>query len=151
MPTALYDYKFLDELNARAYEQEQRWQKIISMAAMLSIAICCLGLFGLAHLAAQRRIKEVGIRKVLGATVISIASLLTKDFIRLVLLSLLVASPVAWWVMNKWLQDFAYRVSIDWWMFALAGLIATSIALLTVSLQAIRAAVVNPVQSLRNE
>ena len=95
MPTALYEYNFLDELNAKAYEQEQRWQKIISIAAVLSIIICCLGLFGLAHLAAQRRIKEIGIRKVLGATVTSIASLLTKDFLKLVVISLIVASPLS--------------------------------------------------------
>jgi putative ABC transport system permease protein len=151
MPTALYDYNFLDEMNAQAYEQEQRWQKIISIAAVLSVIICCLGLFGLAHLAAQRRIREIGIRKVLGATVASIASLLTKDFLKLVLISLAVASPLAWWVMNNWLQDFAYRINIGWWVFALAGLIAMVIALVTVSFQAIRSAIANPVQSLRTE
>lgn len=151
MPTALYEYKFLDELNAQAYEQEQRWRKIISIAAALSVIICCLGLFGLAHLAAQRRIKEIGIRKVLGATVAGIASLLTKDFLKLVLISLAVASPPAWWIMNNWLQDFAYRINIGWWMFVLAGLIAVVIALITVSFQAIKAAVANPVKSLRTE
>jgi putative ABC transport system permease protein len=141
----------LDELNAKEYIQERRWQKIIGIAAMLSIVICSLGLFGLAHLAAQRRIKEIGIRKVLGATVTSIASLLTKDFLKLVILSLLVASPLAWWVMNNWSQDFAYRIGISWWVFALAGLIAIVIAMITVSFQAIRAAVANPVKSLRTE
>ncbi|HKO82812.1 MAG TPA: FtsX-like permease family protein, partial [Chitinophagaceae bacterium] len=151
MPTALYEYKFLDELNAQAYEQEQRWQKIVGTAAALSIIICCLGLFGLAHLAAQRRIKEIGIRKVLGATVTSIASLLTKDFLKLVIVSLLVASPLAWWVMNNWLQDFAYRIQIGWWMFVLAGVIAIVIAMITVSFQAIKAAIANPVKSLRTE
>ena len=151
MPTALYEYNFLDELNAKSYEQEQRWQKIISIAALLSIVICCLALFGLAHLAAQRRIKEIGVRKVLGATVTSIASLLTKDFLRLVIISLVVASPAAWCVMNNWLQDFAYRIEIGWWMFALAGLIAVIIATATVSFQAIKAAVANPTKSLRTE
>jgi len=151
MPTALYEYNFLDELNAKAYEQEQRWQKIIGLAAVLSIIICCLGLFGLAHLAAQRRIKEIGIRKVLGATVTSIASLLTKDFLKLVAISLIVASPLAWWVMNNWLQDFAYRITIGWWMFALAGFFAIVIAMATVSFQAIKAAIANPVKSLRTE
>ncbi len=107
MPTALYEYDFLDELNAKAYEQELRWQKIIGISAVLSIIICCLGLFGLAHLAAHRRIREIGIRKVLGASAASIASLLTKDFLKLVMISLLVASPAAWWVMNRWLQNFA--------------------------------------------
>ena len=120
-------------------------------AAALSIIICCLGLFGLAHLAAQRRIKEIGIRKVLGATVTSIASLLTKDFLKLVIVSLLVASPLAWWVMNNWLQDFAYRIRIGWWMFVLAGLIAIVIAMITVGFQAIKAAIANPVKSLRTE
>jgi putative ABC transport system permease protein len=151
MPTALFQYSFLDELNAKEYTQEQRWQKIVGIAATLSIIICCLGLFGLAHLAAQRRIKEIGIRKVLGATVASIASLLTKDFLKLVMISLVVASPLAWWVMNNWLQDFAYRISIGWWMFILAGLIAIVIAMITVSFQAIKAAIANPVKSLRTE
>ena len=151
MPTALYEYQFLDELNAQAYEQERRWQKIISVAAVLSIIICCLGLFGLAHLAAQRRIKEIGIRKVLGATVASIAALLTMDFLKLVLCSLLVASPLAGWVMNNWLRDFAYRIDIGWWIFVVSGTIATIIAMATVSFQAIKAAVANPVKSLRTE
>ncbi|MGZ8552832.1 MAG: ABC transporter permease [Chitinophagaceae bacterium] len=151
MPFALFEYNFLDELNARAYEQEQRWQKIIGIAAIISIIICCLGLFGLAHLAAQRRTKEIGIRKVLGATVISITSLLTKDFLKLVMVSLVIASPLAWWIMNNWLQDFAYRINIGWWMFALAGLIAIVIAMATVSFQAIKVAIANPVKSLRTE
>jgi putative ABC transport system permease protein len=151
MPGALYEYKYLDELNANSYEQEKRWQKIISTATALSILICCLGLFGLAHLAAQRRIKEIGIRKVLGATVTGIASLLTREFLKLVLISLIVASPLAWWVMNNWLQDFAYRINIGWWMFLLAGLGAVFIATITVSFQAIKAAVANPVKSLRSE
>ena len=151
MPTALYEYNFLDELNAKAYEQEQRWQKIIGTATILSIFICCLGLFGLAHLAAQRRIKEIGVRKVLGATVASIASLLTKDFLKLVVISLVVASPLAWWVMNNWLQEFAYRITIGWWMFLLAGAGAIIIAMVTVSFQAIKAAIANPVKSLRTE
>jgi putative ABC transport system permease protein len=151
MPTALFQYNFLDELNAREYLQEQRWKKIIGVATVLSIVICCLGLFGLAHLAAQRRIKEIGIRKVLGASVNSIASLLTKDFLKLVFISLIVASPLAWWVMNHWLQDFAYRIEIGWWVFALSGLIAIVIAMVTVSFQAIKAAIANPVKSLRTE
>ena len=151
MPGALYEYNFLDELNAKSYEQEKRWQKIISTATALSILICCLGLFGLAHLAAQRRIKEIGIRKVLGASVAGIASLLTREFLKLVLIALVVASPLAWWVMNNWLQDFAYRINIGWWMFVLAGLGAVLIAMITVSFQAIKAAIANPVKSLRTE
>jgi putative ABC transport system permease protein len=151
MPTALYEYSFMDELNAKAYEQEKRWQKIISIAALLSIVICCLGLFGLAHLAAQRRLKEIGIRKVLGATITGIASLLTLDFLKLVFISMLLAAPVAWWVMHQWLQDFAYRITIGWWTVGLAGLAAGLIAVITVGFQAVRAAIANPVQSLRNE
>ena len=151
MPTALYEYSFLDELNAKAYVQELRWQKIISVAAVLSVIICCLGLFGLAHLAAQRRLREIGIRKVLGATVTSIATLLTKDFLKLVLISLFIASPAAWWVMKKWLEDFAYRINISWWIFIAAGLLAVVIALTTISFQAIKAALANPVKSLRTE
>lgn len=151
MPTALYEYHFLDDLNAQAYEQEQRWQRVIAVAAALSIIICCLGLFGLAHLAAQRRVKEIGIRKILGASVAGITALLSRDFLQLVALSLLIASPLAWWVMNNWLQGFAYRISIGWWVFMLAGLVAILIAAATVSVQAIRAAVASPVKSLRTE
>jgi putative ABC transport system permease protein len=151
MPTALYEYKFLDELNAQGYEQEKRWQKIIAMAAILSVIICCLGLFGLAHLSAQRRIKEIGIRKVLGATVESITTLLTKDFLWLVLISLAIASPLAWWGMQNWLENFAYRIDIGWWMFVLAGVIAIFIAAITVGFQAVRSAISNPVKSLRTE
>lgn len=151
MPVALFQYSFLDELNAKEYIQEQRWQKIIGIAAVLSIVICSLGLFGLAHLAAQRRIKEIGIRKVLGASVTSIASLLTKDFLTLVFISLIIASPLAWWIMNNWLQDFAYRIYIGWGLFVLSGLIAIFIAMMTVSFQAIKAAMGNPAKSLRTE
>jgi putative ABC transport system permease protein len=151
MPTALYEYSFLDELNAKSYEQEQRWQKIISIASVLSIIICCLGLFGLAHLSAERRIKEIGIRKVLGASVAAIAAMLSKDFLKLVIVSIIIASPVAYWAMTKWLQDFAYRISISWWMFAVAAFAALVIALFTISFQAIKAAIANPVKNLRTE
>jgi putative ABC transport system permease protein len=151
MPTAVYEYQFLDDLNAQAYEQEKRWQKIVSIAAGLSIVICCLGLFGLAHLAAQRRIKEIGIRKVLGATAIRIAGLLSMEFLKLVILSLFIAIPLAGWVMNNWLEDFAYRIPLSWWMFLMAAALAIVIAALTISYQAIRAALANPVKNLRTE
>ncbi len=121
------------------------------MAAILSVVICCLGLFGLARLAAQRRLKEIGIRKVLGATVTGITALLGKEFLQLVLLSLLIASPVAWWVMHNWLEDFAYRIPITAWMFLIAGGLAITIAMLTVGFQAMRAALTNPVNNLRTE
>ena len=151
MPSALFQYSFLDELNATEYLQEQRWQKITGIATMLSIIICCLGLFGLAHLAAQQRIKEIGIRKILGGTVSHIAILLTTEFVRLVIISIVIASPLAWLVMNNWLRDFAYRIDINVWMIVLAGLMAIVIAMITVGFQAIKAALANPVKSLRTE
>jgi putative ABC transport system permease protein len=151
MPGSVFRYNFLDELNEKEYLQEQRWQKIISIAALLSIILCCLGLFGLTHLAAQQRIKEIGIRKVLGASVQSIVSLLSRDFLLLVFIAFLIASPLAWFVMHGWLQDFAYRINIGWWVFILAAILAMMIAGITVSFQAIKAAVVNPVNSLRAE
>ena len=117
----------------------------------MAILISCLGLFGLAAFSAEQRRKEIGVRKVLGASVTSVVQLLSKEFIKLVAISIIIATPVSWWLMNKWLQSFSYRVNISWWMFALAGFIAIGIALLTVSFQAIKAAVANPVKSLRTE
>jgi putative ABC transport system permease protein len=125
--------------------------KITNYVASLTIGIACMGIFGLVALFARRRVKEVGIRKVLGANVTSITSLLSKDFIRLVIIAVIVASPVAWWLSRKWLQNFAYRINLHWSMFAVAGLLAIGIALVTVSFQAIKAAVANPVKSLRSE
>ena len=117
----------------------------------IAILISCLGLFGLATFAAEQRTKEIGIRKVLGASVAGITGLLTKDFLKLVLLAIVIACPLAWWLMQKWLDDFAYSIKMQWWMFALAGLTALVIAFLTVSFQSIRAALANPVKSLRSE
>jgi putative ABC transport system permease protein len=151
MPDASYEYGFLDELNAREYTQELRWQKITGFTTCVCIFICCLGLFGLMHLAAQQRTKEIGIRKVLGASVRQIVALLSKDFLKLVLVAFVIAAPIAWLAMHQWLQNFAYRIEINWWVFALAGILAVSVALLTVSFQAIKAAIANPVKSLRNE
>lgn len=151
MPTALFEYNFLDEMNAREYVQEQRWQKIITAATLLSIVICMLGLLGLAAMAANRRRKEIGIRKVLGASVMSIGFLLTKSFVRLVLVAFLVASPVAWWVMNSWLQNFAYRVNISINVFAITLLLSVLIACAAVLFNSIKAAWANPVKSLRTE
>jgi ABC-type antimicrobial peptide transport system permease subunit len=119
--------------------------------AALAIVISCLGLFGLAAYTAERRTKEIGIRKVLGASVPGIAGLLSKDFLQLVLLSCIIAFPLAWWAMNSWLQDFQYRISIHWWVFVAAGILSVLIALATISFQAIKAAVANPVKSLRTE
>ncbi len=151
MPEAVFQSGFLDEINAKEYLQEQRWQKVVSIAAMLSIVICCLGLFGLSHLATHQRTKEIGIRKVLGASVTQIVTLLSKNFIQLVLIAFTIAAPASWLVMNKWLQDFAYRINMEWWIFLAAGLSALFIALFTISFQAIKAAVANPVKSLRTE
>ena len=117
----------------------------------IAILICCLGLYGLVSHAVVQRTKEIGIRKVLGASVFSIVGLLSKDFLRLVLIAIVIASPLAWYAMNQWLKDFAYKIDIEWWVFALAGGLAVFIALLTVSFQSIKAALTNPVNSLRSE
>ncbi|WP_164851290.1 FtsX-like permease family protein [Larkinella soli] len=151
LPNAVFEYRFLDEQNAGDYALERRWQQIIGYAAGLAVLISGLGLFGLAHLAARQRTKEIGIRKVLGASVESIVALLTKEFLILVLLALLLASPVAAFVMNRWLEGFAYRVPLEWWLFAAIGGLAVGIAFLTVSFQSLRAALMNPVKSLRSE
>jgi putative ABC transport system permease protein len=151
MPDASYEYGFLDELNAREYEQEKRWQQIIGFSTGVSIFICCLGLFGLMHLAAQQRTKEIGIRKVLGASVSQIIVLLSTDFLKLVLLAFVIAIPIAWYAVNQWLQDFAYRIEMEWWIIALTGISALTIALLTISYQSVKAALANPVKSLRSE
>ena len=124
---------------------------ILSIFAGLTIFIACLGLFGLVTFTAEQRTKEIGIRKVLGATVPDVVGLLSKDFLKLVLIANVISWPLAWWAMSKWLQDFAYRINISWWIFLLAGLSALLIALITVSFQAIKAAIANPVKSLRSE
>src|SRR5690606_23642639 len=146
-----YRYRFYDETLEAMYRQERQVGRLINLATAITILISCLGLFGLATLIAFQRTKEIGIRKVLGATVTGIVGLLSKDFVKLVLIAIVIASPIAWWAMNNWLADFAYRIDIQWWMFAAAGVAAVVIALLTVSWQAIRAAVANPVDSLRDE
>ena len=119
--------------------------------SLLTIFVACLGLFGLATYTAEQRTKEIGIRKVLGASVTQVTQMISKDFLKLVLIASVIAFPVAWWAMNKWLQNFAYRINMSWWVFAVAGLSALLIALLTVSFQAIKAAIANPVKSLRTE
>ena len=146
-----FSYRFLDNAFNQMYDNERRVGKIAITFSVLAILIACLGLFGLATFIAEQRTKEIGIRKVLGASVNGIVQLLSKDFLRLVLISFVIATPVAWYFMNKWLQDFNYRVNIGWWVFALAGFIALIIALVTVSTQAIRAALANPINNLRTE
>ncbi|MCY7359295.1 MAG: ABC transporter permease, partial [Rudanella sp.] len=146
-----FNYSFLDDDFDRMYRSEQRVGTIALIFALLAILISCLGLFGLAAFMAEQRTKEIGVRKVLGASVVSIVTLLSKDFLKLVLIAIVIASPIAWWAMHRWLQDFAYKIDIEWWVFALAGLLAVGIALLTVSFQSIKAALMNPVKSLRSE
>ena len=146
-----FEYYFADEMYARNFRQEQQDGTLSALFAGLTIFISCLGLFGLAAYMAENRVKEIGIRKVLGASVGSIATLLSRDFVKLVLISILVASPVAWWAMSKWLQNFNYHIGIQWWVFVAAGGGAIVIALITISSQAIKAALANPVKSLRSE
>ena len=150
-PDALLEYVFLDEQLGRQYRSESRFGALFGAFSLFSIFIACLGLFGLAAYTAERRTKEIGIRKVLGASVAGITGLLAKDFLKLVLIAIVIASPVAYYFMNKWLIDFAYHIDIQWWMFALAGFVAVAIAFLTVSFQSVRAALANPVTSLRSE
>ena len=150
-PQYPFDYKFVDEEYAIKFDDERRIGTLAALFAGLTIFISCLGLFGLATYMAENRIKEIGVRKVLGASVTSITTLLSKDFLKLVILSFLIASPIAWWSMSKWLDAYTYRINIQWWVFAGAGIVSIIIALSTVSYQAIRAAVANPVKSLKSE
>ena len=142
---------FLDKDFQKNYMAETRLASIVTYFTIIAILISCLGLFGLATFTAEQRIKEIGVRKVLGASVTSIVTLLSKDFMKLVGISILIASPIAWYIMNKWLQEFAYRIHISWMVFVLTTLIAVAIALATISFQAIKAAIANPVKSLRTE
>ena len=151
LPDQQMDYRFLDEQIDQLYKVDRQVGQMIAVLTLLAVSISCFGLIGLAVYNTERRVKEIGIRKVLGATVSGIVVLLSKDFVKLVGIAFAIASPIAWWVMNKWLADFAYRVDIQWWMFAAAGLMAVVIALVTVSWQAIRVALTNPVDSLRDE
>lgn len=146
-----FSYAFLDDLFDNIYQSEQREGTLFTDFAAIAIFISCLGLLGLAAYTAQVRTREIGVRKVLGASVSNLVGLLTKDFLKLVLLSILIASPVAWYFMHKWLQDFAYKIGINWWVFALAGGMSIIIAFITISFQAIKAALTNPVKTLRSE
>jgi len=150
-PSQPFSYSFLDEDFNKQYKAEQRTGTISMLFSVLAILIACLGLFGLVTYAAEQRVKEIGIRKVLGAAIPDIITILSKDFVKLILISICIASPVAWWIMSKWLQDFAYRTNISWWIFAATGLLVLTIALITSAVQTIKAAVANPVKSLRTE
>jgi ABC-type antimicrobial peptide transport system permease subunit len=145
------EYKFVDEQFDQYFKTESLIGKLAGVFAVLAIVISCLGLFGLAAFTAERRTKEIGIRKVLGATVSNLAALLSKDFLMLVGVSCFIALPIAWWIMHNWLQGYEYRISISAWIFIAAALLAILIALITVSFQAIKAAIANPVKSLRTE
>ena len=151
MADRAFEYSFLDETYTKLYQSEDRFQKVFITLVILGIIIACLGLLGLATFAAQQRVKEIGVRKVLGASVFNVVTLLSKDFLMLVIIALVLAVPVAWYVMNEWLKDFAYRINIQWWIFFVAAIIAIIIAFVTISTQAIKAAISNPVKSLRTE
>ena len=150
-PGLAFDYGFLDEDFQSQYVAEQRISVLSKYFGGLAILISCLGLFGLAAFTSESRKKEIGIRKVLGASVAGVMALLTSEFVRLILLSMAIAVPIAWWLCHEWLAGFAYKTSLDWWIFMLSGLLVIIIALLTVSTQAFRAAAVNPVESLKSE
>jgi putative ABC transport system permease protein len=146
-----FSYQFLDEHFDSLYRGDQQAGIIVGVMSSLAIFIACLGLFSLSAYTAQQRTKEIGIRKVLGASVGGITALLAGDFLKMVAVAILIACPLAWYAMDKWLQSFAYRIDMEWWMFAGAGALTTTIALLTVGAQSIRAAIANPVKSLRSE
>ncbi|GAB3948014.1 ABC transporter permease [Spirosoma harenae] len=150
-PNQVFDYKFLDEALAQAYQSETRTAQLIETSTLLAVLIACLGLFGLATFTAEQRTKEIGVRKVLGASIGSVVVLLSKDFLRLMLIAVVIASPIAWYAVSQWLQNFEFKIDIQWWVFALTGLLMAFIALITVSFQSVKAALVNPVKSLRSE
>ena len=150
-PLSPYSYLFKDDQRIKDYESEAKWKQIIFFGAILTIFISCIGLFGLAVLSAEKRTKEIGIRKVLGASVNSVVTTLSRDFLKLVIIALIIAIPLAWMAANTWLQNYPYRITLDWWLFALASLLVIIVALATVISQAIKAAISNPVKSLRTE
>jgi putative ABC transport system permease protein len=150
-PLSPYSYIFKDDQRMKDYESEAKWKQIIFFGAILTIFISCIGLFGLSVLSAEKRTKEIGIRKVLGASVKSVVTTLSRDFLKLVLIALIAAIPLAWMAANKWLQNYPYRIKLDWWLFAIASLLVIIVALATVITQALKAAVANPVKSLRTE
>jgi ABC-type antimicrobial peptide transport system permease subunit len=150
-PDYPFEYHFVDEDYALKFEDTRRVAKLTGLFAGLTVFISCLGLFGLAAYMAENRVKEIGVRKVLGASVTSVVTLLSREFMLLVVISIFIATPVAWYAMNLWLNDFSYRIGMPWWVFAVAGVLAIVVSLLTVSYQAIKAALLDPVKSLRSE
>jgi len=150
-PDYPFEYQFLDDHFNEVYKADNQVSQIVGILAGLAIFISCLGLFGLASHSAERRVKEIGVRKVLGASVQNITVLLSANFLKLVLIANIIAWPVAWFAMHNWLQGFAYHISIQWWIFIIAGMVSVLIAFFTVSFQSIKAAIANPVKSLRSE
>jgi putative ABC transport system permease protein len=151
VPDQPFEYSFLDDHFNTMYRSDEQVGQVVGILAGLAIFISCLGLFGLAMYTTELRVKEIGIRKVLGASVGQLVALLSGHFLKLVAVAFVLAAPLAWWALGRWLDNFAYRIDIGWWVFALAGLLATGIALLTVSYQSVKAALTNPIKSLRNE
>jgi len=151
LPETPFAYTFLDDRFNDLYKAEQQQRVIFTLFSFIAIAIACLGLFGLSAFTITQRVKEIGIRKVLGASTATIVRLLSTDFLRLVLIAAVIAFPLSWYVMSNWLNDFAYRIEVEWWIFGFALIMALIIAFVTISLQAIKAALANPVKSLRSE
>ncbi|WP_338039096.1 ABC transporter permease [Maribacter litopenaei] len=151
VPGEPFNYYFMDDSFNDSYQSERRLGNIFVIFTILSIIIACLGLFGLAAFNAQKRVKEIGVRKVLGASVTQISVKLTMDFLKLVGIAILISLPLGWYAMSKWLEDFSYKIDIPWWVFLLAAVLAVGVAVVTVSYQSIKASIVNPVKSLRTE
>lgn len=151
VPYMPFEYRFLDEDYAKLYRSELQLGKVMNVFAGIAILLACIGLFGLSSYVAQHRIKEIGIRKILGASLLSIVSMLSGNFAKLVVVAIVVASPIAYFLMERWLYGFAYRVEIPWWAFALASFLAIAIAVITVSFQSVKAATTNPARTLRSE
>jgi putative ABC transport system permease protein len=150
-PLNAFAYNFKDQQNAMSYQAEAKWKKILLFSTILTVFISCLGLFGLSVLSAEKRIKEIGVRKVLGASVSSIVFILSTDFLKLILVSLIISIPLVWMATNKWLQNYPYRITLSWSLFASGGVLVILIALITISFQSIKTAIANPVKSLRTE
>ena len=151
IPEAPFEYQFMNQAFDNLYKDDLKVSKLVLLFGCISIMISALGLFSLAAFVAEQRRKEIGIRKVLGAAVTQITAMLSREFLALVLIALIIGSPIGYWIMNKWLQNFTYRIDISWWVFVVAGALALGIALITVSFHAIRAAIANPVKALRSE
>jgi len=151
IPYMPFEYHFMDDDFNELYSSDIRLGTVLNIFAAIAIVLACLGLLGLSSYSAKQRVKEIGIRKVLGASMVDIVTALSVNFVKLVFLAIIIASPVAWWVMNKWLQNFAYKANMNWWVFLISALVALAIAIITIGFQAIKAATMNPVKSLKTE